>query len=858
MNFPNRNTKNSNPDLQRAAIVFGGCDRHKRIRVVPSVCITLFLCLTVSSSQSVFAQQEAPRLSQKQSNSQPQSTEVSELPKLADMKFPSAADLVKNPPVDWIVLHGKLEPVIVSKPVFPRPNTLEKLEKKIAESKNWPRPINERQRDQQKERRARLNYFELVLPGEGETEAPEYRLPTRHVKRIIYHEDLVLRRIALLRKQEKYRDAFELLFSLNRAHPQWPGIQDEQFHLILAEATTQSNNGRLPSALVFLEQLHELQSDYPGLKKKLGDVVDRLIFEAHEVKDYRKARHFLDRLAILEPKHEVSEKWTQSLLAESMTHLNEARGSSDDGLHELAVNSIEIAARIWSRTSGLQVAHTRFTNRFQKLKVGVLRLPGDKTAYPFPAEAENREKRLTQYNVFEYSHMDEIPHYRSRLFEQWEPLDLGRQTLFTLRQNRSYWESQPRVSALSIAETLSTRLDPDSLEYDERLAGFVESVTVESPFQLRVQFSRVPLRTETMFHYPVVERKFVLQEANGSTASNISEKLSIVSRSFQQHERDNKHVSYRRLLAEPDSVSQYHVAEVIETKYESHKKAIQGLLRSEVDMLPHVQPWDVNKLSDDDRFFVQQYALPDTHVLQFNPKNKTLRNRELRRALVFALDRPGILKRTVLRSPVMKYGRLTTAPFPRDSYAYNLLVTPRPFDLTQAFALTIAAKKQLNVKKLSDLKLLCDPDPIAQAAADQLVNHWARIGVNVQRVTGNTPSNDWDILYRKVKLTEPYSELWPFLTLESRARVASLMHLPDWFNRKLIALDSAPDWNSATDILKRLHRMLIEEVLIIPLWEVDDFLVIRKNITGVPKRPMHTYQSIELWKVNSWYPKDAR
>jgi ABC-type oligopeptide transport system substrate-binding subunit len=84
------------------------------------------------------------------------------------------------------------------------------------------------------------------------------------------------------------------------------------------------------------------------------------------------------------------------------------------------------------------------------------------------------------------------------------------------------------------------------------------------------------------------------------------------------------------------------------------------------------------------------------------------------------------------------------------------------------------------------------------------------------------------------------------------------MHLPDWFNRELIALDSAPNWISATDSLKRLHRMLMDEVQIIPLWEVDDFMVLRKNITGVPKRPMRTYQSIELWKVISWFPKDAR
>ncbi|MCH7989555.1 MAG: hypothetical protein IID46_10475 [Planctomycetes bacterium] len=813
----------------------------------PYCLIAMFLCITAWSSQNLFAQQEAA-----------ESTDVSELPKLEDMKIPSAEDLVKKPPVDWIVLHGGNEPVVVVEPVYPRPDTLKTLKQRIADSVNWPKPRDDTEREQQKERLFRLKNIEVVLPGGGDNEAPEYQLDTSQVNRIIYHEDLILRRVALLRDQEKYRDAFEMLFSLSRKYPQWPGIDAEQNHLIFAEAITQLNDGQAHAALVFLEQLSERQQDYPGLKKRLGDVVDRLVSDAHEAKDYRKTRYFLDRLATLLPDHEISVKWTESLRAESAVVLNAARQSSDNAQHDLAVISVEKAASIWPRTAGLQAAHRRITNRFQKLKVGVLRLPGDKTAYPLPAEAEMREKRLTQNNVFEYSHIDEIPLYRSRLFEQWEPDDLGRQTIFTLRQNRSYWEAQPLITALSIAETLSTRLDPNSIEYDERLASFIESVTVESPFQLRVHFSRVPLRTETMFHYPVVERQKLPPESNTATASNISGKLSVVSRSFQQHERDEKHVSYRRNLAEPEGVSQYHVAEVVEKKYQSHKAAVQGLVRGEIDMLPHLQPWDVDTFSRDDRFYVQQYALPSTHVLQFNPKSKALRIRELRRALVYAVNRPGILKGTVLRSSAMKHGRLTTAPFPRDSYAYNLLVTPLPFDLTQAYTLTIAARNQLEDKKIPALKLLCDPDPIAQAAAVQLVNHWARIGVTVQLVTGNAQSDDWDILYRIVKMTEPFSELWPFLTLESRARVESLTHLPDWFNRQLIALDSAPDWNSATDSLKRLHRMLMDEVQVIPLWEVDDFMVLRKNITGVPKRPMHTYQSIELWRVNSWYPKDAR
>jgi hypothetical protein len=42
------------------------------------------------------------------------------------------------------------------------------------------------------------------------------------------------------------------------------------------------------------------------------------------------------------------------------------------------------------------------------------------------------------------------------------------------------------------------------------------------------------------------------------------------------------------------------------------------------------------------------------------------------------------------------------------------------------------------------------------------------------------------------------------------------------------------------------------------LWEVDEFLVARRNVTGLPARLVHAYQDIERWSVQSWYPQDLQ
>ena len=86
--------------------------------------------------------------------------------------------------------------------------------------------------------------------------------------------------------------------------------------------------------------------------------------------------------------------------------------------------------------------------------------------------------------------------------------------------------------------------------------------------------------------------------------------------------------------------------------------------------------------------------------------------------------------------------------------------------------------------------------------------------------------------------------------------VESLSHLPDWLSHLLIELDNAGDWDTANRILQRLHYQLWAEVQLIPLWEINDFMVIRKNINGLSTRPLHPYQNIERWIVEPWYPNE--
>src|SRR5690606_14853060 len=214
----------------------------------------------------------------------------------------------------------------------------------------------------------------------------------------------------------------------------------------------------------------------------------------------------------------------------------------------------------------------------------------------------------------------------------------------------------------------------------------------------------------------------------------------------------------------------------------SHDKALQGLLQGEVSMLTALQPSDVDRLQSDGRFFVQRYALPVTHLIQFHPRSKPLRSRELRRALGYGLNRLQILQEEVLKGAPADRARLITGPYPKRSVAENRSTPEIPYDPAVSTALALAARKALG-GKLPELTLLCDPDPIAQAAARICVAQWAERGLTVRLVSPEADAaapESWDLCYRLLRMAEPSVELWPLLTLEPRARVESLRHLPHW------------------------------------------------------------------------------
>ena len=882
--------------------------------------------------------------------------------------LPTKADLLTKPPFDWVVLK-KDDTVLVVKPVQPRPKTLDQMAEKRKQLSQNPKPTRmagESQDAFTERLRAsvidaakmlkKLESIEVELPdttkvSEDQDDAAYLLNIVRDVSDVIHFEDIALKRVDLLLDQGELEDAYELILMLDRRAPGWFSANERLNRFLLLDAQGKLSRGETEAAFVLLEQIHarikeainskDPQVRYPTMGQdrekcsaELGRVIDALVEPAVQARDFRQARFHLARLIRLEAEHPNAVKWRERLVAETSRLLSDAVQATAANKFDQAAAMADEAALVWPATPTLKNAHRPVSQRWQILKVGMVGPANPVTSFPFATEATRRRDGLTRLPFFEPSRIDGGARYRSRFLESWEPTDLGRQAVFTLRSSRSSWESSPIITASRAVTSLLERLDPDSQYYDERLGSFIDGIAVRGPFEFSVKFSRIPVRTEALFSMPL--------GTNDQASAELDQR-------FRVQATSEKSVSLHRMVLEPERVLQRHVAEITETSYPSYEKAVQGMLRGEISMMPSVPVWQLDQLEKNGNFFVRKYAVPQTHFVQFNPQSKPLRSAELRRALLYGLDRSQVLRDVILRDITVRTlretlpkanvpaklipdsgltydaaktelvwnglsmtdqesrkftalsldpefrkalqllfrrsqpnrGRVVTAPWAMNLSAYNTVITPREADLSLAFGLAAAAKKSLGTE-MRPLRMICEPEPLIEAAAKRLIEEWKRIDITVELVPTSAPAEvarpqakdqlpaasgqdavtasaepqAWDMVYRTVRSTEPMMELWPLLSLDTVARVQSIRYLPDWLRQGLIDLDRTADWATTVGSLQELHRQLAETAQFIPLWEIDDALVFRKTVRGIPEAPLHPYHDVELWISEPWYATD--
>jgi len=838
-----------------------------------------------------------------------ETVERAALPKLRDMQIPSADDLIRadddDKEFDWIVLQAPVpedRTVIVVNPIFPRPDTLRKMElehKAVEASK----PQNQEEREKRLNRLKQLKRLLVTLPGDLVT---EYALPVGQVDQILLFEDIMLLRVDELLKVGEIRKAYEMLLRVENEIPNWERSRPRFEQMLLVESRQRSEAGDAYAALALLDEVARRNINHPELRPRFNEIVGPMIADAIAREDFRKARYLISRVQKVIPDHELVSQSQRRLQKTSGDLFAEATQHFQQRQFAMAAEFARKAASIWPLSGNERSLFAQYIARHQVLRVAVEDPDEQSRILPIPQESEERLSELLEVPLFEPSTADELTYFRSSYFESWDPADLGREVIFSLRETRPHWQSQPILSANQIADALGHRIDATSPLFSPRLASFVNEISVRSPSVLRIRFSRVPLSIESLLRFPVTvspaeaitndavddSARETADQASEDTSANVADSKSLVvlSTRFKLIKSEQSGRTFVRNRPEPDGLSPnlYHVAEIQERRFPDRATLLQSTIRGEVDYLSHVFPWEVDAFLASTEFNTRKYAIPVTHVIAFNPLSDRVVNAQMRRALSFAVNREAILKSIVLKDESMKYGRPTSAAWHLSSYATNLAQKPPEFNIRLAFALRFAAERQLQLAELTRLledakreakqagkiidsdefrkdtkvdyirlprlRFVVDQDPTSLAAAERMMVYWQKIGFEIDLIRGDQPGaplteKDWDLCYQRVRMEEPLLELWPLLANDNSFDMNRLGMFPDWMRQELINLDYASSFLDAQTRLATIHKHIAAEAFLIPLWEVDDFAVWKKSVIGTPDRPMSTYQNVERWIV---------
>jgi ABC-type transport system substrate-binding protein len=305
------------------------------------------------------------------------------------------------------------------------------------------------------------------------------------------------------------------------------------------------------------------------------------------------------------------------------------------------------------------------------------------------------------------------------------------------------------------------------------------------------------------------------------------------------------------------------LAEVAERLYTDPQRALLGLKRGEIDVLERVFPGDLPQVRSDPELAAVPLAMPTSHVLLLRDKHPYVANRTFRRALVYGIDRQQILSQGLLRGQELPGFGLVSAPFPAplssgdsQAYAYDKLIEPRPYDPRLALTLRILSqtevksffeKQQQQAPALAPITLGHPADEISRIACRAIVRQWDAIGVKC-KLTEFAPGvfNDdgqCDVVYVQAALWEPVVDAARLLGPDGLAPAKSA-----FIQLTLRQIERAPNWQEARERFRQLHRLLHEDVTVIPLFQTHDYYAYRKAWSGLESSRVSLYENIAAWQ----------
>lgn len=677
-----------------------------------------------------------------------------------------------------------------------------------------------------------------------------YDISWKDIQTVILYEQLILQQANKLLDKKQFAEAFEHLNFLLINYPQTQGLAKLRRDFLFRSATEMAGMRKLPHALAVLE---EFQKTFPDDKDKdkirtaISNVSSQLIDSYFAEKELATAKAMISRLDKDYKKDPlpVVLKWKGKFLEMAMELKTQSEAARDAGdfpkARQAAVKMLEVEPDI---EGGKQLLNDLIL-AYPIIRIAVFQ----KSATPDPSSLADwpsfRNGQLVSKPMFEFrSTGPEGGQYRFS-FGSFQHSD-DRTELDLMIQNPGK-DSVP--DSLEISQALLNRATVEHPTYVPGWASIVDSVSVYGPERLKLKLRRPHVLPQAFLQWQMPTK--------GSTPSvNGLYRLS-------KQEPDRMRFDWANSTPPAD----YQPKEIQEILYSDPQKAVSDLMRGEIEMIDRLFPADIRLLRNVRNVETEEYALPMVHMLIPRTQNPYLDSPEFRRALLYAINRDGILNGEILGGKSTAVSRVISGPFPAGAsdadplaYAYNSSVENIAYDtraakilvlLTQAKLRGMAEKRKEPMPELPLLRLGVPDYESARVAGEAIVQAWKLVNIPAELVVlEKAPSADdlkpIDLLYVSASIWEPATDAERLFGKGGPAESNN-----QYIVQELGKLSAARNWREVRQGCQDLHALVAAHLPILPLWQVGESFAYRTEVVGVTKKPIGLYQDIQKWRYQA-------
>jgi tetratricopeptide (TPR) repeat protein len=721
----------------------------------------------------------------------------------------------------------------------------------------------------------------------------QFEVSWGNIAKVELFEEMLLREGMKLTLDKRYEEAFEYFDKVYRTDPKYPGLKEAIQEYLYANARHYFSVKRYPEALSLLEELYRLNPEYKpagqqgNLASAIGRLIDQFMESYMSSQDYSAARNMMIRVtnSYGERQQETVDKWRSQLIELATKHRDAARLHIDNSKFREALAESKEMMKVWPAVKGGVELSKEISERYPLVIVGVTQRYAGNDFDRMDDFSARRVGRLLQRKLCEYvGKGPEGGRYESPLGTI-DSSDDGRQMTLSLRSPVE--GDLTALNGYDVARKLMSLADPKDPSYSSAWGGLMAGVTVEDVTRVIIDLRRPHVLPQSLLQISLplpagavggVAEPYVRAEQNDTEARYL------VNRQYQFFQ-----------ARQPK--------EIVEKVYEKSDKAIQALKRGDIDLVERIYPADVFRLKNDKSVVVGQYAVPTVHVLAPNYKKQFAANRTFRRGISYSVNREGILDTEIMGGSTLPGCVAISGPLPAGNggsdalaYAYDEKIAPRPYQprlgLTliklagtelalakqkeeEAKAAAKAAaegkplpnpeappadqpagkpgdpppKKPLPEIKLEKLVIGHPPTEVARIACQAIVTQLEMLHLTVELVELapgklNDPDGVCDFVYTELLISEPVVDMPKMVGFRGLFAESS-----PYVGLALRRLEAARSWQDSSITLKEMHRILYDDVTVIPLWQISEYYAYRPWLRGVGDQIVTLYQNVENWQV---------